>query len=124
MNWKNKKVKISKFMSYILRHNPEKFGLKLDEQGFVEVDKFVSSVREKIPSLTKETIIEIIDSSPKRRFEIIGDKIRATYGHSIAVNLNLPEVEPPEVLYHGTPRNSLPGILKEGLKPMGRQLSI
>lgn len=64
--------------------------------------------------------MDIVNNSSKKRFQVKGDKIRATYGHSIDIRIDLPAVEPPEILYHGTLRKRVSAILKEGLKPMSR----
>jgi putative RNA 2'-phosphotransferase len=61
-----------------------------------------------------------VDESFKRRFEIVEDRIRALYGHSVGVDLRLPNVVPPEILYHGTAWRMVREIMEEGLKPMGR----
>jgi len=115
------KRRLSKFLSHVLRHNPQKFDIKLDSQGFAKLDKIVELLSVRFPGVNRKAIIELVEASPKKRFEIIGSKIRASYGHSIAVDLNLPQVKPPEVLYHGTSKKSAEKILKSGLKRMGRQ---
>ncbi|MDI6641139.1 MAG: RNA 2'-phosphotransferase [Elusimicrobiota bacterium] len=115
------KVKLSKFMSYILRHNPKGFNLSIDRNGFVDIDELLEIIRKRYSSVSREMIEELIATSDKKRFEIVNNRIRATYGHTIPVELGLSEVEPPEILYHGTSRNSVVRILKEGLKPMSRQ---
>lgn len=113
--------RLSKFLSYVLRHNPLKFGIELDKEGFADLDKITELLSAKFPGINKETIIEVVRTSPKKRFEIIGGRIRAVYGHSIEIDLNLPEVEPPEILYHGTSRKAAGQILKSGLRKMTRQ---
>ncbi|NJE05157.1 RNA 2'-phosphotransferase [Thermococcus sp. M36] len=115
------RVKVSKLMAYILRHSPEEFGLKPDVEGFVPLDGLVRALATVYPDVTEEFVREIVENDPKGRYEIIGDKIRARYGHSYPVSLNHEEDEKSRVLYHGTPRRNLPSILREGLKPMKRQ---
>ena len=64
---------ISKKMSYCLRHNPQKYGLKLDEYGFVDLDKFLLAMNQMHhfkPKLTEMRIREIMHDSKKERFEI------------------------------------------------------
>ena len=115
------RVHISKFLSYVLRHNPAKFNLRIDQYGFVDIDNILSILKQRFPGLSKEGLFELVSQDYKGRFEIIDDKIRATYGHSIAVELpNLP-IKPPEFLYHGTSKKAMDLILKQGLKPMHRQ---
>lgn len=121
---KRSNVFISKKMSYCLRHNPQKYGLKLDEYGFVDLQEFLTAMNRMHrfqPKLTEMKIREIINSSDKQRFEIKNGKIGALYGHSIPQMIKRKKATPPDVLYHGTARRFLPSIQKEGLLPMGRQ---
>lgn len=93
---------ISKKMSYCLRHNPQKYGLKLDEYGFVDLDKFLLAMNQMHhfkPKLTEMRIREIMHDSKKERFEIKNGKICALYGHSIPGIIKRKEAQPPDVLY-------------------------
>ena len=112
----DKFVRISKKLSYALRHNPGKFGFSLDEKGFAPIADVVGGLY-----ISLKDIRTLVQESEKKRFEIVGDKIRALYGHSIQVDLGLEPVEPPPVLYHGTSLGLKEEILAQGLKPMGRQ---
>ncbi|MGM0442001.1 MAG: RNA 2'-phosphotransferase [Elusimicrobiota bacterium] len=114
------RVKISKFLSYILRHNPGKFGIRVDRLGYADLGEVVRRVKNKFKGAGESEVREVVKNSPKERFEINGGKIRATYGHSIDVNLDLASVKPPDILYHGTPQKNREKILEEGLKSMGR----
>lgn len=117
-------VFISKKMSYCLRHNPQKYGLKLDGYGFVDLQEFLNAmnrVHHFQPKLTEMKIREIINSSNKQRFEIKNGKICALYGHSIPQIIKRKKAVPPDTLYHGTAHRFLSSIEKEGLLPMGRQ---
>jgi putative RNA 2'-phosphotransferase len=116
-------VQLSKFLSLILRHQPDKFGLKLDEEGFVPLADLLRVVRREKGwgYVTEEHVREVVANSDKQRFEIVGERIRARYGHSVPQRVIHPEVEPPEVLYHGTAPRSLPAIREQGLQPMKRQ---
>ena len=117
-------VFISKKMSYCLRHNPGKYGLKLDEYGFVDLQEFLNAMNHMHhfqPKLTEMKIREIMNSSDKERFEIKNGKICALYGHSIPGIIKRKQATPPDILYHGTAHRFLPSILKQGLLPMGRQ---
>lgn len=117
-------VKLSKFMSLVLRHRPRDFGLVLDEEGFVPLDALVAVVEQRrgMPN-TLADVLEVVEHGQPRRFEIRGDKIRATYGHSrrAAPQVVYPPAEPPALLYHGTHPAALPGIRKQGLRAMARQ---
>ncbi|WP_301050306.1 RNA 2'-phosphotransferase [Lactobacillus intestinalis] len=115
---------ISKKMSYCLRHNPGKYGLKLDEYGYVDLQEFLNAMNHMHhfqPKLTEMKIREIMQASDKERFEIKNGKICALYGHSIPGIIKRKKATPPKVLYHGTAHRFLPSIAKEGLLPMGRQ---
>lgn len=119
----SKLVEKSKTISYALRHRPEAFGLKLDREGWVGLDELVSAVNRHEPSLalTRDDIDDIMRQSDKRRLEVDGSRIRATYGHSTSSRIEFEPSKPPLVLYHGTAKRFVDRILNEGLKPMSRQ---
>ncbi len=117
-------VFISKKMSYCLRHNPGKYGLKLDEYGFVDLQDFLNAmnrVHHFQPKLTEMKIREIMHDSDKERFKIKNGRICALYGHSVPGIIKRKKAVPPAVLYHGTAHRFLPSIEKEGMMPMCRQ---
>jgi RNA:NAD 2'-phosphotransferase (TPT1/KptA family) len=114
--------KLSKFLSYILRHNPK--GLLLDEEGFAKIEDVLSILGKRFKTqLTEENIKELIILSDKERFEMKDGKIRARYGHSkVEISYKSAEYKkPPQALYHGTSPDSADTILKEGIKPKGRK---
>ncbi|MBI2089684.1 MAG: RNA 2'-phosphotransferase [Deltaproteobacteria bacterium] len=113
--------RLSRFLSYLLRHQPRDYPLRFDSQGFVQRGDLVEMVQGRFPEVTEEDILEVVEGSDKKRFELREGKVRATYGHSFPVDLGLDSVEPPESLYHGTARDLAESILREGLKPRGRQ---
>ena len=112
------RIRISRYLSYLLRHNPE--GLRMDERGFVSLAEVLSKLRKRFPQVTEGLIREIVERSDRRRFEIKDGKIRALYGHSIPVKLDLKEDDEVKVLYHGTTQEAAGRILRTGLKPMRR----
>ena len=112
------KTKVSKYMSYLLRHNPE--DLKMDSQGFVDLEDLIKKLKEKF-QIDRNLIFEIVRKSERKRFEIKNGKIRALYGHSIPVKLKLKEDRTVKVLYHGTTPEAAAKILKTGIKPMKRK---
>lgn len=116
------KSEMSKYLSYILRHNPSDAGINLDSQGWVEVDELIKKVSQKGYKLTSETLKELVENNNKKRFAFSEDGlyIRANQGHSIDVDLGYKDAEPPAELYHGTADRFIDTILKEGLKPMSR----
>lgn len=113
----------SKAISYVLRHNPGQFGIELDSEGWVDIDVLCKAIETHNPyvHMTRKGIEDIIAASEKKRFEISGDRIRATYGHSIEQKIEYTPQVPPTVLYHGTSHNAMVRIIWEGLKPMSRQ---
>ena len=114
---------ISKFMSLVLRHKPEEIGLQLDEQGWASINELIARMNTKGFHVTAEIIKEVVVTNDKKRFAFNEDKtlIRASQGHSIEVDLNLQEMIPPDILYHGTTHKYLESILKDGLKSQSRQ---
>ena len=117
-----KDIKISKFLSYVLRHKPESIGLQLDEAGWVSVDDLIRCAEANGKQLTYEAISTVVETNDKKRFSFSDDglRIRANQGHSIKIDLDLAPLEPPEWLYHGTATRFLKSILKEGLQPKNR----
>lgn len=113
--------RLSRFLSYLLRHRPREFPLRFDPQGFVAWDELIESVQARFPEVTEEDVRQVVEGSGKKRFERRETKVRATYGHSFPVDLGLETVEPPANLYHGTARDLAQTILRDGLKPRGRQ---
>lgn len=110
-------IRLSKSISRLLRHAAAKEGLELDDEGFAEIGELM-----KLLGLTAEAEIRrIAAQDPKGRFEIDGSRIRCAYGHSKGVRVDLPEFEPEGALYHGTSPKAAAAILREGLKPKGRQ---
>ena len=113
--------KISKTISYALRHNPEQFGLCLDDNGFCNVDDLLIGLKNNKISIDSDTLKEIVDSDEKGRYEIIDDKIRAVYGHSIKKEIIKKSSQPPEILYHGTTKSAFDQIMKSKLSHRSRQ---
>jgi putative RNA 2'-phosphotransferase len=116
------KTRTSKFLSFVLRHEPGAIGLELDCNGWAEIEALVERCRVAGKPLSREDLEEIVAISPKRRFAISEDgrRIRASQGHSIHVDLGYEPARPPEVLFHGTVASSLPAIRADGLRKMAR----
>ena len=111
----------SKFISLILRHKPETIGITLDEHGWANVDELIEGIS-KTHEINREILEEIVRTDNKQRYSFNEDKtlIRANQGHSIPVDVELEEVEPPKYLYHGTGEKFREAIDAEGLKPKSR----
>jgi len=114
---------ISKFISLVLRHNPAEIDLQLDEHGWAGVQELIEKMNKKGIRISKEVLDTVVETNDKKRFAFNHDKtmIRASQGHSIEVELNLPETVPPDILYHGTTDRFLPGIISNGLQKQKRQ---
>jgi putative RNA 2'-phosphotransferase len=114
--------RISKFLSLILRHEPERVGLKLDGAGWVSVQELLQAVNKHGVALSVEQLRALVASSDKQRFALSpdGERIRASQGHSIEVDLQYEPQTPPELLYHGTPDRFLDPIRAQGLLKMER----
>ncbi|WP_237151905.1 RNA 2'-phosphotransferase [Oryzibacter oryziterrae] len=116
-------VKLSKFVSYILRHKPESIGLVLDAEGWARIDELLEKGNASGVSFGRDELLELVANSDKKRFSLSEDglRIRAAQGHSVEVTLGLEAREPPSVLYHGTATRFLDAILVKGLTPQSRQ---
>jgi len=133
---------LSKFLSGALRHFPDDVGIELDEGGWTDSDSLVAAVERKYDWADRAAVRAVVTTDPKGRFErgtvssgarnrdrergarrpvSSDDRIRAAYGHSVAVDLEAGEMPVPETLYHGTAPRNLDAIFAEGLKPMNRQ---
>jgi putative RNA 2'-phosphotransferase len=115
-------IRTSKFLSLILRHEPERVGLKLDGAGWIGVEDLLRAVNQQGTPLTLDQLQHIVATSDKKRlaFSDDGRRIRASQGHSVEVDLQYAPKPPPEVLYHGTAIRFLDAIRKDGLQRMGR----
>ncbi len=114
----------SKFISLILRHKPETIGITLDEHGWANVAELIEGINKskKSDALTMDILERIVADDEKQRYSFNEDKtlIRANQGHSIPVDVELQEMEPPEILYHGTGEKYVESIDKQGLLPKSR----
>lgn len=117
-----KLTSISKFLSLVLRHQPEKIGLQLDAAGWVAVDELLSKMAAAGQPISRAQLQEVVATSDKKRFALNDDQtqIRANQGHSIDVDLELAVVAPPAVLYHGTASRFVESIMATGLDRRNR----
>lgn len=115
-------VRYSKFLSLILRHKPETIGLRLDGQGWTDVDELLTKAQAHGVTLTRPQLEQIVATNDKQRFALSpdGQRIRANQGHSIQVDLGLEPQIPPPHLYHGTATRFLDSIRQQGLLARGR----
>jgi putative RNA 2'-phosphotransferase len=120
-------VQISKVLSKVLRHEPDLIGIRLDGQGWVEVDVLIQALNKArtyaekrlrtLPVITRELLEQVVAQNDKQRYAFSpdGQKLRAVQGHSVSVDLGYEPSNPPEFLYHGTASRVVSAILKEGL---------
>lgn len=109
--------KDSKFLSYVLRHNPAAIGIVPDKGGWVDIEDLLMACGHHGRRMTYGHLMRIVASNEKQRFSVSPDgiKIRANQGHSIDVDLGYAPTAPPEILYHGTAAKNLPQIKSHGL---------
>lgn len=115
--------KLSKFISLVLRHKPEAAGIVLDSKGWADTENLIQGIRRtKDPTFTLEKLAEIVYTDEKGRYSFSDDlrRIRANQGHSINVDVELEELQPPSLLYHGTATKYIDNIEKQGLVPKSR----
>lgn len=118
----NQTTRASKFLSLVLRHEPEVVGVTLGEGGWVGVEELLAGCATAGRAMTRDELDHVVSTNAKRRFEFSEDglRIRASQGHSVEVDLQYKAQVPPEVLYHGTATRFLESIRAEGLRKMQR----
>jgi len=109
------KTKLSKRLSLILRHKPETVGVTLDSAGWVSIDVLLKALKNNGHKVSREEFQDVVDTNNKKRFCIEGNKIRASQGHSIPIDLGYLPATPPDILYHGTVQNFMDPIFNIGL---------
>ena len=114
---------MSKFSSMILRHKPEVIGIKLDEHGWGDVKEIIKGINAQYKGFNMSILEKIVATDKKQRYSFNEDKtkIRANQGHSVNVDVELEEKNPPDILYHGTATRFLRSIFEKGLLSMTRQ---
>ncbi|MFB7497357.1 RNA 2'-phosphotransferase [Streptomyces sp. NPDC056161] len=113
-------MKVSKYLSKHLRHQPDRIGLALDGGGWVEIDTLIAAAAAHGFRFTRGELDHVVATNDKQRFAIEGTRIRANQGHTVEVDLGLPPATPPPYLYHGTVARNLDAIRATGLQPMNR----
>ena len=115
--------KESRLLSLVLRHKPEEIGITLDKNGWADVKDLLKGMAARGNKITMAELEDMVANNDKQRFAFneTKTKIRANQGHSIEVDLELIETQPPDILYHGTASSSLDAIFKTGISKMNRQ---
>jgi len=123
------RLRLSKLVSYILRHDPWSVGLSIDKEGWVSISELVKAIKERwirrelYQWVTEEHVIALAELDHRGRFEIRSGMIRAKYGHNKALNISIKYADDNEVrtLYHGTIKDNVKNILSDGIKSMRRK---
>lgn len=117
-----KRKRISKSLSYVLRHQPDSVGLELAEGGWIEVETLIQAFNDSGKPLTLELLQEVVAENDKQRFEFSDDRlrIRARQGHSVDIDLGYEAATPPAWLFHGTATRNLESIFATGLNKGNR----
>ncbi len=115
-------IKISKYLSMILRHRPQAAGIELDAHGWADIDELLAGMQKRYPLFDREMLEQIVARDEKQRyaFDETHARLRANQGHSIQVDVELQEKKTPDVLWHGSAGRFDHAIRREGLKPMSR----
>lgn len=116
-------VALGRFLSLVLRHNPAAAYITVDEHGWADVSDLLAGCRRAGRALSMADLERIVRENSKQRYSFNRDhtKIRANQGHSLPVDVELQEVEPPDILYHGTATRFLEGIRVDGITRQSRQ---
>lgn len=119
---RGRRVRTSKLVSLLLRHDPGRAGLSLDRGGWVDLDALAEGLAALGHQLTRSELEHVLSGGNEPRFEVRAERVRARYGHSIPVDLEREPSLPPELLFHGTAERRVERVLREGVRPMGRQM--
>ena len=117
--------RLSKLLSLVLRHHPDRFGVTLDAAGWTDVETLLAALGRHGTRVDRTDLDRVVATNDKQRFayDPTGSRVRANQGHSVAVDLGLRPRRPPERLWHGTPEANLGPILTDGLRP-GRRHAV
>ena len=114
--------RFSRWMAYVLRHNPTRYGLTADRHGFVDLEAFLTIAGRRYPSVSSDRLRALIDEGDRNRFAVAGGRLRARYGHSIVVEPAGEPITPPERLYHGSDSACRERVMSDGVRPMDRRM--
>ena len=123
MEQSNSDIKLGRFLSLVLRHDPSAAGISLDGHGWADVKELLAGVSRTGRKIDMDNLERIVRENNKQRYSFNEDhtRIRANQGHSLSVDVELREETPPQYLYHGTATRFFPAIQREGIRKMSRQ---
>ena len=116
---------IGRTMAGVLRHFPKTYGLEMEANGWVNLRDFITALgmrNRRLRFVKTHHIVGLIETDAKGRYQYVDGRIRATYGHSLDLDLDLPTEDIPEMLYYPTTEEKLPVVLETGLKPEDRKM--
>ena len=116
---------LGRTMAGVLRHFPERYGLEMDTHGWVDLRDFLTAVQirnKRFKFLRPHHVVGLIETDPKGRYQFEDGKIRATYGHSVDIDLDLPTEGIPDVLFYPTTEEETHLLLEAGLRPSDRKM--
>ncbi|KAJ7459882.1 KptA family-domain-containing protein [Mycena latifolia] len=128
-------VRVSKTLSWILRHGAKSEGLAMRPDGFVKVTDLLANP--KLTTLDLAALQEIVKADAKQRYDLVLEDattdseagtwwIKANQGHSMkAVKLDLQPITavsdiPTGLAVHGTTKEAWESISTQGLSKMTR----
>ena len=114
--------RFSRWVAFVLRHHPERYDLKADRYGYVNLDELLRAAVRRYPDQTLQDLRGLIEERGRERFQVSGLQVRARYGHSIPVEPMGDPIAPPATLYHGTEAGRRDAAFSSGLRPMDRRM--
>lgn len=115
---------LGRILTGVLRHFPDRYSLQVDTHGWIEVNQIARAISQRHPAyhwLRAHHLVAIAETDAKGRYEVRGDRIRATYGHTLEIDLDLPTDDIPERLYYPVTKDEATIVLEVGLKPSDRR---
>ena len=115
--------KTGRSLAAILRHG--KFNLEMDSQGNVDLRDVTAKIRERNPRMNwmrGRHIEALVETDPKGRYAIAGGKIRATYGHTVPLDIRLDCENIPDELFYPATQEEAELILESGIYPSDRAM--
>ena len=116
---------LGRTMAGVLRHFPERYDLAMDKNGWIDLRDFIAGVQSRnrrLRFLKPHHVVGLIETDPKGRYQFRDGRIRATYGHTLDIELDLPTENIPERLFYPTTEEEFVNLQAAGLKPADRKM--